>query len=189
VSIDFGTGVARRLCEGLRHPARINVTVTWIEHGRAVVRSFNQGIKSLRFDKIDEIQCQSEMARLCSFGVKKLDFSIAYGEIKAPSLVDTTREAGGTLDLAVYLNGVVLKRRDVWITIQRMHSTSRVPRRARSEFGAFQQHNIPHPELGKVIKHTASNNAPANDDDSCVRFHAALDERSAALLLDRMTNA
>jgi hypothetical protein len=189
VSIDLGAGVARRLCIGMRHPAGIDVAVVWIEHCRAIIGSLDQWIEPLRFGKIDEIQRQSEMTRLRSLGLEEFDLPVAHGEIQAAGLVNAAGDAGLAFDFAIELDSVILKRRDVRVSVQGVHSAGCMPRRAGSEFRPFQQDGIVHSKLGQVVENAATNNATADHDDSCLRFHATLDEGRAVLLPGSPTNA
>ena len=85
--------------------------------------------------------------------------------------MDAAGLSGGLFDLLVDLEGVVLELRDVGVGVERVHAARRVPGRAGSELGAFEQGHVFPAVLGEVVKDAATDHASADDGHPDMRFH------------------
>ena len=93
-------------------------------------------------------------------------------------MVKTAGQARDLLEFAIEADGVALQGRDVGIGVQRVEAARRMPRRARCQVRALDEHDIGPAELRQVVEDTASDNAAADDGHTHVGAHrAAIPER------------
>ena len=89
------------------------------------------------------------------------------GELQSAGQVDSAVLTGLGLDLLVQVDRVLLQASDVRVTVEGVHSTGRVPRRAGGQLLAFEQNDIDPAGLGQVVEHAGPDDTAADDDDLC----------------------
>jgi hypothetical protein len=162
---DLGAGELSRACERASHTGRVDVALDGVEHGADEVLLVHDRQEALRLRDADQLGLETEVAVAGVREPEPVHPLLGVGQQQAAGEVDAAVDAGDALDLVVELDGVLLQRRHVGVTVEGVHATGGVPRRARRQLRALEEHGVGDPGLGQVVEHAGPDHASTDHDD------------------------
>src|SRR5277367_537884 len=170
-AVDLGAGQGRALGVSLRHPPGIEMALDRIEHRADEMFLVDERIHPRRFVDRDDFEIHPEVPAARTRHLQPVQPFLRAGQIEAARHVHAAGDAGDRLDLFVELDGVLLQLGDIGIAVERVHAARGMPRRARSQLRALEQHDVLPAALREVIGDAGADDAPADDGDPCMRLH------------------
>src|SRR5271168_4853784 len=170
-AVDFGASQGRALGVSLCHASRIEMAFDRIEHRADEMLLVDERIHPRRFIDRDDLEIHTEVPAARTRHLQPVQPFLRARQIEAARHMHAARNAGDRLDLFVEIDRVLLQLGDVGIAVERVHAARGMPRRARSQFRALEQHDVLPAALREVIGDAGADDAPANDGDPCMRLH------------------
>ena len=170
-AVDFHPAIARRLRIRLRDARRIDVAFQRVVQRAHEVLFFQQRKEMRRLVDGDELHVETEVAAARHGEPQEIHPLAGAREVDAAGDVDPAGLPGFGLEILVELDRVLLQLRDVGVAVQRMHAAGRVPRRARRQLVALDQHHVGPTGLGEMIENAGADDAAADDGDARMALH------------------
>ena len=131
------------------------------------VKGLEQRVVLLRLGDGDDVHVHAEVPASCLGHAQPVEPLRCVGELEAAGQVDRAVLPRLRLDLLVQVDRVLLEAGHVGVAIQRVHATRRVPRRARRQLLALEQHDVGPTGLGEVEQHARADDATSDDHHLC----------------------
>src|SRR5271163_4023570 len=170
-AVDFGAGQGRALGVGLRHAPGIKMAFDRIEHRADEMFLVDERIYPRRFIDRDDLEIHPEIPAARTRHLQPVQTFLRARQIEAARHMHAAGDAGDRLDLLVEIDRVLLQLGDIGIAVERVHAARGMPRRARSQLRALEQHDVFPAALREMIGDAGADDAPADDDDPCMRPH------------------
>ena len=177
---DGGAERLRRLGVGMGGAGRVEMAFDRIPERADEVRRIHDREHRRGLGGGDDLGVHTEAAAL---GVGEPEVVHALGVAGHHHAAGQMQPAGlarELLELAVERDGIGLELRDVGIAVQGVEAPRRVPRRARGQLGAFDQHHVAPAGLGQMVEHRAADHAAADHHHPGLRSHGSSSPTSAS---------
>ena len=132
---------------------------------------FKQGVEFFCFFHRQHFHVHSEVTTAGLRHLQPVETLWCVGKLQAARQVNAAILTGLFLDFLVQIDGVLLQTGNVWVAIERVHTTGGMPCGTSSQLLALEQNNVGPASLGEVIQHGGAYNAATNNYYACRRFH------------------
>ena len=162
---------ARPSCIRLGRARRVEVTVERVVERPEQALRVRDRREPRDLLRPHDLGLEPHVAVLGPFGLEEVEAIRVRCEGESTHVMQSAGLAGELLELAIEPDGVALQRGHVGIRVQGVEAARRVPRRARSQLGALDEHHVAPAEPGEVIEHAAPDHPAPDHRNPDMRLH------------------
>ena len=169
--MDFRTQLAGRLGIGMGDARGIKVAIHDRAHRTHETVRVDQRHDVFGLAGRDQLAFDTQIPIFGHDGFHPVQPLLRGGQHHTACQMHTGRLPRHLFDLLIQFDRILLQLGHVRVAIDRVHPAGRVPRRARGQLFALQQHHIGPAFARKMIQHRTADNAATNNHNFGMRFH------------------